>query len=104
MKVHRFASVSVTHYPIVRVTFDDGLSGVLDLSDVIARSPMFAPLKDPDFFETVVVGENGRTFGWCLDDLGREIDFCPDATRIKIETRIVEEMAARYRARRTAAE
>jgi hypothetical protein len=46
----------------------------------------------------------GYTFGWNLDELGHEIDFCPDATRILIETQKVEELAERYESNRSAAE
>ncbi len=104
MKMHKFASAEALHYPVLRITFDDGLSGTLDLANEIATGPIFAPLKDPDFFRTVAVGEHGHTFGWRLNELGHEIDFCPNATRIRIETQMVDEMAARFRARRTAAE
>jgi Protein of unknown function (DUF2442) len=101
---YRIKSVEVVRYPILRVTFDDGLSGEYDLSDLIAEGPMFAPLKDKAYFQTVAVGEHGHTFGWNLDDIGHEIDFCPDATRILIETQKVEELAKRYKQRRTEAE
>ncbi len=104
MKPHRFTSVEALGYPVIRVTFDDRLSGTLDFSDEIATGPIFAPLKDRDFFKTVALGEHGHTFGWRLDEPGHEIDFCPTATRTRIETQMVEEMAARFRARRTAAE
>jgi hypothetical protein len=101
---YRIKSVEVVRYPVLRVTFDDGLSGEYDLSDLIARGPVFAPLKDKAFFNTVSVGEHGHTFGWNLEDVGHEIDFCPDATRIRIETQKVEELAERYRQARAAAE
>ncbi len=101
---YRIKSVEVVRYPVLRVTFDDGLSGEYDLSDLIARGPVFAPLKDKAFFDKVSVGEHGHTFGWNLDDLGHEIDFCPDATRIRIETQKVEELAEHYRLNRSAAE
>jgi len=39
-----------------------------------------------------------------MNDIGNEIDFCPDATRIAIETKKVEELAERYRSSRVAAE
>jgi hypothetical protein len=103
-KTYRVKSVEVMRYPVLRVTFDDGLSGEYDLTDLIARGPVFAPLKDEAYFRTVAVGEYGHTFGWNLDDLGNEIDFCPDATRILIETQKVEELANRYRLSRSAAE
>ena len=103
-KTYRIKSVEVVRYPVLRVTFDDGLSGEYDLTDLIARGPVFAPLKDEAYFRTVAVGEYGHTFGWNLDDLGNEIDFCPDAARILIETQKVEELANRYRLSRSAAE
>jgi hypothetical protein len=101
---YRIKSVEAVRYPVLRVTFDDGLSGEYDLTDLIAKGPAFAPLKDKAYFNTVSVGEHGHTFGWNLNDLGHEIDFCPDATRILIETQKVEELAERYRSSRSAAE
>jgi hypothetical protein len=101
---YRIKSVEVLRYPVLLVTFDDGLSGEYDLSELIARGPAFARLKDEAYFNTVAVGEHGHTFGWNLNDLGHEIDFCPDSTRILIETQKVEELADRYRSRRSAAE
>jgi uncharacterized protein DUF2442 len=101
---YRIKNVEVVRYPVLRVTFDDGLSGEYDLSDLIADGPAFTRLKDKDYFNTVAVGEHGHTFGWNLDDVGHEIDFCPDATRIRIETQKAEELAERYRQSRSAAE
>jgi hypothetical protein len=104
MTDYRIKSVEAVRYPVLRITFDDGLSGEYDLTDSIARGPIFAPLKDEGYFRKVAVAEHGHSFGWNLDQPGEEIDFCPDATRIRIETQIVEELASRYRARRSAAE
>ena len=101
---YRIENVEVVRYPVLRVTFDDGLSGEYDLSGLIADGPMFEQLKDPVFFAGVAVGDHGHTFGWNLDSPGDEIDFCPDATRTLIETQKVEELAERYRMSRTAAE
>ncbi len=101
---YRIKSVEVARYPVLHVTFDDGLSGEYDLSEAIMHGPMFERLKDPEFFAEVAVGEHGHTFGWNLDDVGDEIDFCPDATRIRLETQIVDQLAEQYRSSRTAAE
>ena len=103
MKTHRIASVQPVQYPTLRITFDDGVGGILDLSDLIADGAIFAPLKDQAYFRTVSVGEDGWTFGWNLHALGHEIDFCPDATRIRIETQIVEDLADRYASTHAAA-
>lgn len=103
-KTYRIKSVEVVRYPVLRITFDDDLCGEYDLTDLIARGPVFAPLKNEAYFRTVAVGGYGHTFGWNLDDLGHEIDFCPDATRILIGAQKVEELATRHRMRRPAAE
>jgi hypothetical protein len=95
---YRIQSVEAVRYPVLRVTFDDGVTGEYDLSEAIASGPMFAPLKDQDYFAKVAVAEHGHSFGWNLGEAGHEIDFCPDATRILIETQIVEQLASRYRA------
>ena len=101
---YRIKSIEVVRYPVLRVTFDDGLSGDYDLTDLIADGPAIAPLKDQDYFNTVSIGDHGYTFSWNLDEFGNEIDFCPDATRILIETQKVEELAERNRLNRSAAE
>lgn len=101
---YRIADVSVVRYPVLRITFNDGLSGEYDLSDMIARGPAFERLRDEAFFARVAVDPYGHTFGWNLDDIGNEIDFCPDAARISIEEQKVAELADHYRANLTAAE
>ena len=102
--MNRIKSVSAVRYPIVRVEYSDGFAGTFDLTDVIAGGVMFDRLKDEAFFKTVAVGRHGLSFGWSLDDVGHEIDFCPDATRIVIETQAVEALAAQYRTTHVAAE
>ena len=104
MKPSRITSVAPLDGRKLRISFDDGLSGVLDLSDRIEHGPIFASLQDDTVFRTVAVGEGGHTFGWNLNELGNEIDLCPDAARIEIETAIVEAMAERFAAARAAAE
>ncbi|MGQ0484889.1 MAG: DUF2442 domain-containing protein [Hyphomicrobiales bacterium] len=101
---YRIKSVEALRYPVLRVTFDDGLSGEIDFSEHIARGGVFAPLADEAFFRRVAVDEYGHTFGWNLDEIGREIDFCPDSTRIEIEAKMVSKMADDFRAHRTAAQ
>jgi hypothetical protein len=104
MTTHRISQVEALHYPVVRVTFSDGLSDDVDLTEEIARGGLYEPLRDEAFFRTVAVAPQGRGFGWNLDLTGREIDFCSDASRVQAETRIVEELAERYARRRSAAE
>jgi hypothetical protein len=104
MKRYAITSIEAVRYPVLRLVFDDGLSGELDLSETIESGEVFARLRDPEYFKQVAVAEGGHAFGWNLDQLGHEIDFCGDSARIDIETRIVKEAAEQYRKRSTAAE
>jgi Protein of unknown function (DUF2442) len=92
--------VAVVRYPALRVTFEDGFSGEYDMTPLIARGKVFEPLKDEAFFATVAVGEYGHTFGWQLDQIGREIDFCPDSTRMNIEAGIAKRAADDHQVQR----
>ncbi len=101
---YRITHVDVVRYPVVRVVFDDGFSGEYDMTDLVTNGPIFAPLKDPAYFAKVAIGEYGRSFGWNLDDIGHEIDFCPDATRITLETQAARKLASEFENRLSAAE
>ncbi len=101
---YRIKDVEAVRYPVLRVTFDDGLSGEYDLTDWIESAAASSPLKDRAYFETVTVAPDGRSFGWNLHQAGHEIDFCPDEARITIETALVEQLAANYAPNRSAAE
>lgn len=78
-------SVKAIRYPVLHVVYDDGFSGEYDLSEMIATGPVFAPLKDPEYFKKVAVAPFGHSFGWNLDAIGKEIDFCIDSVRIDME-------------------
>ncbi len=99
MKRYQVIEVAVPEYPILRLTFKDGVTGDLDLSKDIARGPLFAPLKDEAIFREVAIAEDGRSFGWRLDEVGSEIDYGADAARADVETALVKKRAECYRAR-----
>jgi hypothetical protein len=101
---HRLTHVAVNIYPVLTVTFDDGVSGDIDMSRDIATKPIFAELKDTTFFSNVVIGKRGFSLGWRLEDIGNEIDLSTDGLRIEIETAIVKKWAAEYRLSLQAAE
>lgn len=99
----RIVQIETPRFPVIRLTFDDGLVGEVDLRQYIDRGPYFAPLSDEVFFRSVTIGMGGRSFGWRLDSIGNEIDFGADSARAEIETVLVEERAERYRNRRAQA-
>ena len=102
--MYKLKSVEVVRHPVLRLTFTDGLQGEIDLSADLARGPAFESLKDRTFFQSVQVTEGGHSFGWRLDEPGREIDFSADAARADIELAIVKQLAAEHRSHKTAAE
>nr|VFJ59975.1 MAG: Protein of unknown function (DUF2442) [Candidatus Kentron sp. DK] len=44
------------------IAFDDGVSGQVDFSDYPTKGPVFAPLKDPAFFQRAAI--EGGTIAW----------------------------------------
>jgi hypothetical protein len=98
------SSVTITSYPILHLISKDGFSGDLDLTDTIARGPLFDPLKDRDFFSGIILDKYGYSFGWRLDDIGNEIDFSADGARIDLETAFVRKSAEEHRSKIQAAE
>ena len=48
----------------LRVAFADGTAGVVDLSHLLGRGPIFEPLRDADYFARVRVDPEGGTIVW----------------------------------------
>ena len=48
----------------LRLTFADGTAGVVDLSHLPGRGPIFEPLRDPEYFARVRVDAEGGTIVW----------------------------------------
>jgi hypothetical protein len=44
------------------IVFDDGTAGVVDFEEYLAKGPVFAPLKDVDFFKKATI--EGGTIAW----------------------------------------
>lgn len=45
-----------------RITFDDGVSGIMDFSEYLSRGPVFSALHDAEFFRAARV--EGGTIAW----------------------------------------
>jgi len=56
----------------LRISYPDGVEGVIDLSGEVGRG-VFGPLADEAYFETVHLGDHGQ-IAWSAD-----IEICPDA-------------------------
>ena len=58
----------------LELSFDNGVSGVVDLDGwLIGAGGVMQPLSDPDFFRQVSVDEEAGTIRWPND-----VDLCPD--------------------------
>jgi len=68
----------------IEVAFADGVSGALDMSRSIGRG-VFAPLRDPDIFAAVYVGDHGQ-IAW-----SDEMEICPDAAYLEIKGNLTRE-------------
>ena len=81
----RIASVAPVIFGVVKLVFDDGFEGVVDLRPVIAQGEVFEYLRrDRSNFDKVAVSDHGHSIFW-LDDTGYEIDFGADRLREKAE-------------------
>jgi hypothetical protein len=69
---------------VVKIVWNDGFEGVVDLRPTIDRGRIFTYLKDPRNFANVKVDEYGHSIGWVTDS-GDEIDFGADNLREKAE-------------------
>ena len=69
----------------IKVSYADGATGVIDLSDSVGRG-VFAPLKDESFFQQVHLGDHGQ-IAW-----SEEIEICPDTAYLEITGRISSDL------------
>jgi len=74
VKITRVSALKNYHLEVV---FDDGVSGVVDFSDLVGKG-VFALWRDPHIFKQVQIGSLGELV-W-LD----KIDLCPDSLYLKV--------------------
>lgn len=72
----------------IRLTYPDGVEGIIDLSRDVRRG-VFAPLADEAFFRTVHIGQYGQ-IAWSDD-----IEICPDSAYEEITRKRAEGSHAR---------
>jgi hypothetical protein len=60
----------------LELTFDDGVSKTVDLSDLVGKG-VFAPWRDYSVFESVKIGPSGE-LAW-----GDKVDLCPDSLYLR---------------------
>jgi hypothetical protein len=83
-EIARITSAEAVIHGVLKIRWDDGYSGVVDLRPVIARGGVFAYLQDPERFRTVEVAEFGHALVWTTET-GDAIDFGADSLRRRAE-------------------
>jgi len=74
--MRKIAKVKVLQGYCLELTFDDGVCGTVDLSNLVGKG-VFASWHDRHFFEQVQIGSSGELI-W-----NDQIDLCPDSLYFK---------------------
>lgn len=84
----RILSAEPVVHGVLKLTWNDGYEGVVDLRGIMARGKVFEPLSNPDYFKAVRVGEYGHSIYWGEPD-NEDVDFGAERLR-----QIAEQQAA----------
>ncbi|MGE0283776.1 MAG: hypothetical protein AB7P20_24610 [Rhizobiaceae bacterium] len=79
-KLPRIISAQPVIHGVLKLVFDDGYEGVIDLRPLFAHGEVFKWLRDPKNFSKLAVEEYGHSISW-IDDTGYEIDLGADSLR-----------------------
>lgn len=83
-KLPRIRTAEPVIHGVLKIVWDDGFEGVVDLRPVISRGKIYDYLKNPENFRGLKIEEYGHSIGW-IDRDGNEIDFGSDNLRTKAE-------------------
>ena len=84
LKMPRITAAEPIIHCVLKIQWDDGYAGIVDLRPVIARGKVFTYLQEPKNFEKLKIGEYGHGIVW-VNDQGEEIDFGADSLRQRAE-------------------
>ena len=65
---------------VLKLVFQDGYEGVVDLRPLLSKGGVFSALQDPARFAQVKVDDFGHSIGW-VDDDDYEVDLSADSLR-----------------------
>jgi len=77
LAMHEISKIEVLNDYNIKLWFSDGVTGVVDLSNLIGKG-VFASLKDYSRFKQAQIGEAGELL-W-----PNGLDLCPDSLHLKV--------------------
>jgi hypothetical protein len=84
-RLPRIVSAEPVIHGVLKIVWNDGYEGVVDLRPTIARGKIFTYLKKPANFRKVRVSEYGHSIEW-VNERGEEVDFgCGRLREIAVE-------------------
>jgi len=83
-RLPRIVSAEPVLLGVLKIVWDDGYTGLVDLRPILARGKVFAYLQNPQNFQEVRVTDFGHSIEW-LDEEGDQIDFASGTLREKAE-------------------
>lgn len=84
----RIVSAEAVIPGVLKIVWDDGYQGIVDVRGLIEDGELFAPLRKPDMFRAVKVQPHGHAIYWGGAD-DEDVDFGCDRLR-----QMAEEQAA----------
>lgn len=83
-KLPRIVLAEPVIHGVLKIVWNDGYEGIVDLRPTIARGKVFTRLQNARNFSKVRVSEFGHSVEW-VDEDGDQIDFGADTLRSKAE-------------------
>jgi Protein of unknown function (DUF2442) len=83
--MRRITKVKVLPGYRLKLEFDDGVSGIVDLSEAVGKG-VFGLWRDPLVFEQVRIGSSGELV-W-----DEKVDLCPDSLYLKVTGKNPEDL------------
>jgi hypothetical protein len=84
----RICAAQPVMHGVLKLVWNDGYEGVVDLRGVISEGEIFAHIRDPENFKKVRIEQHGHSIYWG-EEGDEEVDFGSDRLR-----EIAEEQAA----------
>jgi hypothetical protein len=83
-EIPRIVAAEPVIHGVLKIQWDDGYTGIVDLRPVISRGKIFTYLQESENFEKLKIGEFGHGIVW-VNDQGEEIDLGADSLRQRAE-------------------